>query len=98
MNVTPFFPSPHWILFALFLVGWPLSIILGILCALRKRYSPRWMWFAIHPFGGWVVFIVLSALPARIVCPNCGGYVAEYFRICPYCHTSLTKTADGDPH
>ena len=98
MNMTPDFLLLLLMFFALILVAWPLPIILGIRCALRKRYSPRWMWFGVHPIGGWVVFIILAALPARIVCSHCGGYVAEYFRSCPYCHTSLTKTADVAPH
>ena len=70
-------------------IFWVLPIILGIQAAQRKNYSPHWMWFGIHPIAGWIACIVLLCLPSRIRCPNCGGYVKVYFRICPYCHTGL---------
>jgi hypothetical protein len=65
---------------------WVLPIVLGVRLARRKGYSPAWMWFGIHPIGGWIAYIVFLALPARMQCINCGGFVATYFKLCPYCH------------
>ncbi len=74
--------------FAIFFL-WVLPITLGVRCARRKNYSPTWMWFGIHPVGGWIAFLVLSCLTPRIACPNCGGYVTVNFRICPYCQGAI---------
>jgi hypothetical protein len=74
---------------AVVFVGWVLPIVLGVRAANRKQYSPHWMWFGIHPLFGWIACIVLLCLPPRIQCPNCGGFVAVNFRICPYCHAGL---------
>ena len=102
-HVYEFYSSPtevfHGTLFVMaVIVFWVLPIVLGIRCARRKRYSPHWMWFGVHPLGGWCVFIVLTALPARRICGTCGGYVAEYFRLCPYCHASMENSANVAPH
>jgi hypothetical protein len=70
-------------------VLWFLPIRFGIGCAIRKHYSPYWMWFAIHPLGGWIAYLVLALLPPRVECSHCGGYVARHFRFCPYCQTPI---------
>ena len=77
------------ILGAIITAFWVLPIMLGVRCAKRKNYSPAWMCFGIHPLGGWIAFIVLSCLPARIQCPNCGGFVQVNFKICPYCRAGI---------
>ena len=76
---------------------WVLPIRFGIGCAIRKHYSPCWMWFAIHPLGGWIAYLVLASLPPRVVCSHCGGYVAKHFRLCPYCHTPIPTTPNAPP-
>jgi len=84
-----------------FVVLWLVPIPLGIRCAIRKHYSPYWMWFGLHPLGGWIAFVVLASLPGRVECGHCGGYVEGHFRICPYCHASLappvTPASPSDP-
>jgi hypothetical protein len=79
-------------------VLWVLPIVLGIRCARRKHYAPQWMWFGIHPLGGWIAFLVLASLPMRLVCGNCGGYVDGQFRLCPYCHASMSGPANAPAH
>jgi Zn finger protein HypA/HybF involved in hydrogenase expression len=86
-------------LFVLGMIGllWVLPISLGIRAANRKGYSPHWMWFGIHPVGGWIAAIVLMSLPARVQCRNCGGFVARYFRLCPHCHAELEAQSGQMP-
>ena len=71
---------------------WGLPILLGIQVAERKGYSPHWMWFGIHPVGGWVAFIVLSCLPPRIRCPACMQFISVKYRVCPYCRAPIART------
>jgi hypothetical protein len=71
---------------AIVILGWVLPILLGVCAAKRKNYSPRWMWFGIHPVLGWIACIVLLCLTPRVQCENCGGYVMNYWRVCPCCH------------
>jgi hypothetical protein len=82
---------------AVLAVLWALPIVLGVRVAKRKGYPPEWMWFGIHPVGGWVAFIVLSSLAPRIQCENCGGFVKVNFRICPHCHVELARGRPGPP-
>ena len=74
---------------------WVVPITYGIQTAIRKHYSPHWMWFGIHPAGGWIAFLVLSFLPPRVECPHCGGTISHQFRICPYCRASLGIAPQG---
>ena len=78
-------------------VLWVLPIVLGVRTARRKGFSPHWMWFGVHPVGGWVAFIVLSAVTARKQCPNCGGFISINFRICPYCQHQLAPMVYAPP-
>ena len=81
-----------------FVVLWLVPIPLGIGSAIRKHYSPYWMWFGLHPLGGWIAFIVLASLPGRVVCGHCGGHVGRNFRVCPYCHTSMCPASEPHSH
>jgi hypothetical protein len=76
---------------------WGLPIVLGVQVAERKGYSPHWMWFGLHPVGGWVAFIVLSCLPPRIRCPACMQSVSVKYSVCPYCRASIRGTRQGPP-
>jgi hypothetical protein len=40
-------------------IVWILPIVLGIRAARRKGISPHWMWFGVHPLGGWLAFLIL---------------------------------------
>jgi hypothetical protein len=64
---------------------WITPVVLGIRLAQRKGYSPHWMWFGMHPIGGWVAFIVMACLEKRTQCTNCGGFLNWNFRLCPHC-------------
>jgi len=44
---------------------WLLPIVPGIRAARRKGRSPHWMWFAVHPLGGWITWLVLSLVPEK---------------------------------
>ena len=35
-------------------IFWVLPIVLGLVWAKRNKISPHWMWFGIHPVGGWL--------------------------------------------
>jgi len=78
-------------------VGWVLPITLGIKCARRKGVSTQWMWFGIHPLGGWIAFIVLNALTPRVQCLNCGGMVGANFWQCPFCHSPMPHAQGFQP-
>jgi hypothetical protein len=78
-------------LVALGVVLWILPVALGIRVAQRKGYSPHWMWFGVHPIGGWVAFIVMASLEQKTQCRNCGGYIGSNFKICPYCHENVPR-------
>jgi hypothetical protein len=103
MDMISTAPPPHhflailcvlfWVM--LFVVLWIVPIPLGIGCAIRKHYSPYWMWFGLHPLGGWIALVVLASLPARVVCGHCGGYVGGNFCLCPYCHAPLGPTGSA---
>ena len=82
---------------ALLVIGWILPITLGVGLAVRKMYSPHWMWFGIHPVLGWIAVIVFAALPPRRECPACGGLIQVRFRICPYCRNPIAPKEPGQP-
>ncbi len=78
-------------------LGWVLPITLGVRCAKRKNYPALWMLFGIHPVGGWIAFIVFAYITPRIRCPNCGGFVKVFFRMCPFCHGALDQGSTENP-
>ncbi|GEM_PF-1145983 len=69
---------------------WITPIVLGIRAARRNNRSPHWMWFGIHPFGGWIAFVLLAALPPLRRCPRCGEKSRMQAWMCPYCLMPLT--------
>jgi hypothetical protein len=71
------------------LFGYIAPIMIGVTLFQRKGYSPHWMWFGIHPIGGWVAALVAVCLQKRRQCPNCGGFVEANFWLCPYCGEEL---------
>ena len=38
---------------------WILPIVLGVRAARAKGVSPHWMWFGVHPMGGWIAFLII---------------------------------------
>jgi hypothetical protein len=66
-------------------LGWVLPIWLGLRAARRNNRSGLWMWFGVHPIGGWITFAVLASLPPLKMCPQCGEKAKAHAKICPYC-------------
>lgn len=64
---------------------WGLPVLLGIKAAKRNNRSPHWMWFGIHPFGGWLAFLVLQFSKPLKACASCGEKVKAHAKLCPYC-------------
>ena len=44
-------------------------VVLGIKAAKRKGVSPHWMWFGVHPVGGWIAYLVIRSRPDRKPAP-----------------------------
>ena len=77
---------------------WVLPITVGILAFRRKGYSPHWMWFGVHPLGGYIAMIVGLCLTARKQCSTCGNMGDQGFRVCPYCgHGRFHDRRNGTP-
>jgi hypothetical protein len=72
---------------------WVLPIWLGLRAARRNKRSGLWMWFGVHPLGGWITFAVLASLPPLKVCSQCGEKAKAHARICPFCLTSFDDLA-----
>lgn len=41
-------------------------ILRGIEAAKKAKKSPHWMWFGIHPIGGWIAFYILNEKSKRV--------------------------------
>ena len=81
----------------LFVLFWVVPVYFGIRNLRRKGYSPHWMWFGIHPVFGYIALLVSALISARKQCGKCGAYVAENFKLCPYCgHTAFHKVGRPD--
>ena len=68
------------------LVLWVVPIWLGLRMARERHRAAAWMWFAIHPLGGWITFAVLASLPSLKTCPECAEKAKAAARRCPHCH------------
>jgi len=78
---------------ALALVVWVLPVVLGIRAAQRKGLSPHWMWFGLHPLGGWVTWAILQfGIPPRATCARCGKEAAREANFCARCGNALLVT------
>ena len=83
-------------LIGLFLVAvlfWVVPITVGIKQARKKNRSPHWMWFGIHPVGGYIMMIVLLSLGPLKLCRTCGQKSKDFARVCAYCQTSFTQNS-----
>jgi hypothetical protein len=76
---------------------WVLPITLGVRIARRRKLTPLWMLFGIHPIGGWVACLVLALGKGNVECAKCGGYVKPNFRQCPFCQGELPGQAPPKP-
>jgi hypothetical protein len=81
----------------LIVLFWVLPIVLGVRIARRKKLSPLWMLFGIHPIGGWVGCLVLALARGKVECGSCGGYIKPNFRQCPYCKGTVAGETATKP-
>lgn len=47
-----------------------IPVVLGIKAAKRKGVSPHWMWFGLHPVGGWIAYLIIRSRPDRMPAPR----------------------------
>lgn len=60
-------------------------VVDGVKVAKQKGRSPHWMWFALHPVGGVIVYICLRGVKPLQRCPRCGTQVPLFVEVCPAC-------------
>ena len=81
----------------LIVLFWVLPVTLGVCIARRRKLSPLWMLFGIHPIGGWVACLVLALSKGKVECAKCGGYVKPNFRQCPFCEQAMASPTPPKP-
>lgn len=64
---------------------WIIPIRAGVKLAQAKGLSPHWMWFGVHPLGGWIAYTVLRKVDGSAPCLACGGSFPEISAHCPNC-------------
>lgn len=75
------------------LLIWITPIVVGVKSAKSKGLSPHWMWFGVHPLGGWIAYIVVACRRGRdAMCTSCGHTWALSFGFCPTCGAQLRPT------
>ena len=62
-----------------------IPIWLGIRTAHKNNRSALWMWFGVHPLGGWITYAVLAFLPPLKTCPRCAEKVKFNAKACHFC-------------
>jgi predicted RNA-binding Zn-ribbon protein involved in translation (DUF1610 family) len=83
---------------------WVLPIVGGLRCAKRNSISPHWMWFGIHPLGGWIAFAVICSAKTervgdalvrwssgKISCYSCGKFNSINNAHCAKCRAKIIK-------
>jgi len=81
---------------ALMVFIWIYPIHRGIKVAKVKGLSPHWMWFGVHPLGGWIAFLIIRFGVKRLPCPTCGAPMKPALRFCPNCGQPVSSAAS--PH
>ena len=78
---------------------WLFPIVGGVKWAQRKGVSPHWMWFGIHPLGGWIAYAIIRWGVQAVACPACHRPLSVKSRFCPHCNTAISAptTAGGAP-
>jgi len=72
----------------LFYFLWAFPVLRGIKAANEKGVSPHWMWFGVHPVGGWVAFLVIrNVVSRRARCQTCGKPQPVDAKFCATCGT-----------
>jgi hypothetical protein len=70
---------------------WIIPIRLGLKWARLRGISPKWLWFGIHPLGGWMTFLKLRFYIHRVACQECHLSVPEDSESCPHCKAALIR-------
>ena len=90
---------------ALFGVLWVLPVVAGVRCAKRNGISPHWMWFGIHPLGGWIALAIICRsgkvdkveglavkwMSGKVGCQSCGKFNPMNSAFCSQCGTAVSK-------
>ena len=88
-------------------IFWVLPIVLGLVWAKRNKISPHWMWFGIHPVGGWLAFAIIrwggridkvgdvavKWITGKVGCPSCGKFNPMNNAFCAQCGIPTLKPA-----
>jgi hypothetical protein len=76
---------------------WIHPVVEGLKWARLRGVSPYWMWFGIHPLGGWIAYSIIRwYLPERPLCPSCGRAISPSDMFCLQCGAPLTPGVPYD--
>jgi len=71
---------------------WVVPIWLGLKWAKIKGVSKLWMLFGIHPFFGWIAFLILRyGVDPRKQCYKCKESIKIEAQICRYCGNQMSR-------
>lgn len=74
------------------IVLWFIPIKYGIKWAKIKNVSTLWMLFGIHPFMGWIAYLVLRfGIEPRKNCNRCKESIKLEAQICRYCGNEMSQ-------
>jgi hypothetical protein len=82
-----------FIIFTLLIfILWVVPIWLGLKWAKIKGVSKLWMLFGIHPFFGWIAFLVLRyGIDPRKQCYKCKESIKIEAQICRHCGNQMSQ-------
>ncbi|AUS06847.1 MULTISPECIES: hypothetical protein [Flavobacteriaceae] len=74
------------------IILWVVPIWLGLKWAKIKGVSKLWMLFGIHPFFGWIAFLILRyGVEPRKQCYKCKESIKMEAQICRYCGNQMSQ-------
>tara|TARA_B100000795_G_scaffold262531_1_gene240567 strand:- start:93 stop:401 length:309 start_codon:yes stop_codon:yes gene_type:complete len=77
---------------ALIIAFWFIPIKYGIKWAKIKNISNLWMLFGIHPFMGWIAYLVIKhGVEPRKTCTQCQEGIKLKAKICRYCRNEMSQ-------
>jgi hypothetical protein len=80
------------IFLVLIFILWVVPIWLGLKWAKIKGVSKLWMLFGIHPFFGWIAFLILKyGIDPRKQCNKCKESIKIEAQICRYCGNEMSQ-------
>jgi hypothetical protein len=95
------------LLIAAFFAAWIAPVILGVKWAKRNGVSPHWMWFGVHPVGGWIAYPIIrwgngiskvgdtavKWVTGKVACPSCGKFNPMNNAFCAQCGIPTLRPA-----